>query len=324
MTCTRHPVLQALLTLTVCSSALVACGNDDPSSSVEVPHVFDMAHDAAAGIAVVDRERTDVLPAATLRSVLERDLAWHGVTLVEMMRAARRSDPQLQSWISAMAANTAELVADVGLVYGPVAARAFDQQWGQHTQFLLDYTVAVRDGNDAAASLARSNLATYASDSGSFFQTATDGGLPADEVEQLLQTHIGHMYDMLAADAEGDRDGTLAASLQDNDYLLAIANGLATAMADQQPDAFTGHIDTATAEYCTIVTGSTGNYVLTELISDRRAVVDAAATIFETATGQSVDSVLGPVASLSDTDQATVASTAKGMLDRAFDLGTKP
>jgi hypothetical protein len=318
----RRSAFRMALTLTACGSVVVACSDDDSAQSVAVPHVFDLRHDPAADIAEIDPNRTDVMPAGTLRAALERDLAWHGVTLGEMMRAARRSDPQLQAWIDAMAANTDDLVADIGLVYGPEGANAFDQQWAQHTQFLLDYAVAVRDGDDDAADLARSNLASYAADSGSFFETATGGALPADEVQQLLQTHIGHMYDMLAADAEGNRDGTLDASLQDNDYLLAIANGLATAIAGQYPDAFTGHIDTPTSNYCTIVTGSTGRYVVTDLVSDQQATIDAQAEAFETATGQPIESVIGPVAALSDDDLTKVTSTAKGMLDRAFEFGT--
>ncbi|MCU1359320.1 MAG: copper amine oxidase [Ilumatobacteraceae bacterium] len=319
----RRRALGALVTATTCMASLAACGDDRPAAAAVVPHVFDLTHDPAANIAELDPDRSDVLPAGTLRSVLERDLAWHGITLVEMMRAARRNDAQLQAWIDAMAANTDDLVADVGLVYGPQPASAFDQQWAQHTQFLLDYAVAVRDGDDDAADLARSNLATYAADSGSFFETATGGRLPADEVQQLLQTHIGHMYDMITADADGNAGGTLDASLQDNDYLLAIANGLATAMADQQPDVFTGHVDTPTAAYCAIVTGSTGSYVLTTLLSDQPTAADTAATAFATATGQPATDVLGDVAPLSDPDQATVAATAKALLKKAFDYGSK-
>ena len=101
------------------------------------------------------------------------------------------SDPSLDAWIEELVANTDDITAAVGLVYGPVGARAFNQQWAQHTQFLVDYAVAISRGDDAAATLAREQLQIYAEDSGSFFATATTGGLPADAVRELLDTHVG-------------------------------------------------------------------------------------------------------------------------------------
>lgn len=326
MSSRRHiaRVPASLMVLAMCGGLVAGCGGDDRTQTVAVPNVFDLQHDPAADIAELDADRTDVLPAHTLRSVLERQLAWHGLTLVEMMRAARRNDPQLEAWIEAMADNTDDLVAAVGLVYGPVGARAFNQQWAQHTQFLLDYAIAVRDGDDSAASLAQDNLATYATDSASFFATATAGALPAEVVHDLLETHVGHMYDMLAADDAGDTTATLEAALQDNGYLLAIANGLATAMAGQQPEVFTGEVETDRSMFCTIVTGRTGAYLLTELISDDPAAVDAEAAAFADAADASIADVFGPIDALGDDDLTTVASTADAMLDRAVEFATTP
>jgi hypothetical protein len=299
-----------------------ACGSDDGdgSSRVAVPFVFDLSVDPAANVAEVDPGRADVLPAATLRAVLERQLAWHGVTLVEMMRAARRNDPNLQTWIDALADNTSDLVQAVGLVYGPVGARAFNQQWGQHTQFLLDYADAVRDGDHDAADLAKSNLQTYATDQGSFFQTATAGGLPQAAVHDLLQTHIAHMYTMLAADERDDTAATLDAAILDGAYLLTIANGLSGAMSAQQPAAFTGSAETPTSMFCTIVTGQTGQYVLTDLITADPTSIGAAAASFDEATGTPVDIVFGPLAPLSSSQPASVAATAEAMFDSGLNF----
>ena len=56
----------------------------------------------------------------------------------------------MQGWIDQLVHNTGALTADVGLAYGPVAARAFNQLWAQHTQFLVDYAVAVGSGDEEA------------------------------------------------------------------------------------------------------------------------------------------------------------------------------
>ena len=65
-------------------------------------------------------------------------------------------------WIDQLVQNTEDLTLAVGLIYGPVGARAFYQQWAQHTQFLVDYAVAVGQDNDPAADEARAHLADYA------------------------------------------------------------------------------------------------------------------------------------------------------------------
>ena len=313
----------AVVAMTGIAVLIAGCGDDAARPSAEVPNVFDLRHDPAADIAEVDPIRADVLPAGSLHAVLERQLAWHGVTLVEMMRAARRDDPQLRAWISALAGNSDDLVAAVGLVYGPAGARAFNQQWAQHTQFLLDYAIAVRDGDDGAAEQARTNLATYAADSASFFETATEGALPASAVQELLDTHVGHMFDMLAADNDGDAAATLDAAVLDNGYLLSIADGLASAMAGQFPNVFPGKVQTQVSMYCTIVTGQTGSYLLTDLISGDQAAVDEAAAAFGRATGEPIEGVLGPLESLSSDRLQTVATTAAGMLDSALEFASK-
>lgn len=320
MTRRRTTVVAAL---TMLSGLIAGCGDDASRPNAQVPNVFDLRHDPAADIAELDPHRADVLPAESLHAVLERQLAWHGVTLVEMMRAARRDDPQLQAWIDALAGNTDDLVAAVGLVYGPAGARAFNQQWAQHTQFLLDYAVAVRDGNYDAAEQAKTNLATYAADSASFFQAATEGALPASAVQELLDTHVGHMFDMLAADDDGDTAATLDAALLDNGYLLSIADGLASAMAGQYPKVFTGKVQTPVSMYCTIVTGQTGSYLLTDLISGDQAAADDAAAAFDLATGESIEEVLGPLDPLSSDTLETVATTAARMLDSALEFASE-
>ncbi|MFN8021980.1 MAG: hypothetical protein U0Q03_10675 [Acidimicrobiales bacterium] len=299
-------------------ATLAACGGDDASAKVEIPHVFDLAHDPTSAIPDVDpAARVDLMPADLLRSRLEKELTWHGITLVQVMRAAHEGDGSLDAWVSELTTNTDDLTAAIGVVFGRDEAFAFNQQWAQHTQFLVDYAVAIANGDDDGAAEARAKLEAYATDSGSFFATATDGGLPADSVRGLLSTHIDHMLSMIDAIDHGDTTAALDASLDDNTYLATIAQGLASAFSATDDDAFPGSIDTPEAVYCSLVTTETGNYLLRELFDPAG---DANARVaFETATGATFDEVLGVIDQLQSEDPTLVTQTADLALERAFE-----
>lgn len=298
-------------------AGIAACGGDEPTDAVEIPHVFDLAHDPTSAIPEVVPGREDVMSADLLRNSLEKEFTWHGVTLAQVMRAAHADDASLDAWIDELTSNTDDITAAVGLVYGPVGARAFNQQWAQHTQFLVDYAVAISRGDDDAADLAREQLTTYAEDSGSFFETATGGGLPADAVRELLDTHVSHMLGMIEAVDRDDTQAALEVALTDNEYLSTIAQGVSSAIAGQDNRAFPGTIETEVSLYCSIVTKETGNYLLRELFVPSDGQASAAA--FQTATGVALGEVVGVIDQLQATDPTLVAQSADLALDRAFE-----
>ncbi len=314
---TRKAAL-SIATLAVAMTA-ASCGTSPSASTLAVPEVFNLNVDPAAGIAQVDPTRSNLLPADKLRGVLEKALTWHGITLVEVMRAARRDDASAQVWIAELVKNTADLTADIGLVYGPDAARAFNQQWAQHTQFLVDYAVAVGHHDTHAAAKAKADLQDYATDSGSFFETATDGGLPASLVQQLLSTHIQHMYSMLDADQAGDLDGSVGFATTDGAYLATIANGLSTAIAAQRPTVFTGSTSTPTSEFCTIVTTKTAGYLEGLLMTGNAGdpAVRTADSALALATSTQSSTVVG-FATLPPGGPALLAQTTRTGLDHAI------
>lgn len=306
----------------VAFAGVAACGGDEPTDAVEIPHVFDLAHDPTSAIPEVVAGRENVMSADLLRNSLEKEFTWHGVTLAQVMRAAHADDPSLDAWIAELTSNTDDITAAVGVVYGPVGARAFNQQWAQHTQFLVDYAVAISRGDDEAADLAREQLGTYAEDSGSFFETATGGGLPADAVRELLDTHVSHMLGMIDAVDRNDTQAALDVALTDNEYLSTIAQGVSSAIAGQDNRAFPGTIETDLSLYCSIVTRETGNYLLRELFapSDGQASADA----FQSATGVALGEVVGVIDQLQATDPVLVAQSADLALDRAFEHARPP
>ena len=301
-------------------SALASCRDDAGTvAPFVVPHVYDLNVDAAAGIAEVDPARGLVVTAEQLRNLVDQQLAWHGVTLVEVMRAARVGRGDVQVWIDQLTQNTTDLTNTIGLAYGPTAARAFNQQWAQHTQFLVDYALAVGQHDADAARKAARALADYAHDSGHFFFTATAGGLPAAAVEDLLTTHVGHMVSMIDADQAGDRASTVGSAVADSSYLSTIANGLSTAIATQNPSWFPGPTDTPLAALCSIVASGTSAYLSSLLITGdpaSSAVLNADRVLVD-ATGASTAAVIGLDPGFGGADSAARAIDAKAALTAA-------
>lgn len=300
------------------ATAVAACGGDQ-AGQVSIPNVFDLAHDPTSDIAEMPEDPGVVMTADALRNGLERDLALHGVTLVQMMRAIEDGSPNADAWIAELADNTDEIVTKVGAIYGPAGAFAFYQQWAQHTQFLADYAQAVRDGDDTAREAARTHLASYAADSGEFFDRATGGQLPADAVTDLLDEHVGHMQAMIDAVAVDDDATALTAAQTDNTYLAGIARGLAGAFVAQHPEWFPGDIDGPVPVFCSLVTVSTGDYLIRQFFAQTPVTTEDEA--FFTAVGAPLIEVLGPLDGIASPDPAIQASAARQALDNAVTVG---
>ena len=103
---THDRIRRGLVLPLVAALGLAACGSGSGDDAVAIPAVFDLDHDPAASVSAVDPDRTNVLPAGALRGALEDALTWHGITLVQVMRAARTNAPGLHTWIDALTANT--------------------------------------------------------------------------------------------------------------------------------------------------------------------------------------------------------------------------
>ncbi len=296
----RH--IGALLTVALCATS--ACGGSDDTVALAVPRVYDLTHDPAADIAVPDSTRTDVMPANELRLAVERLFGWHGITLVQAMQSAERGDAGGDAWVQALAANTDDITGAIGLVYGPDGARAFYQQWAQHTQFLIDYADAVRRHDTGDQRTAQQALDDYAHDAGSLLSTATGGAVPVDVATELLSTHVTHMMEQVDLLAAGDRAGAARVALDDNTYLIDIAGALSGAFAAQQPDAFPGETDDPHTLLCSLAGRSSDDVLLLHLLGSESGAMAAPASELDDAlgAGTSTDPALAEV------DAATTAS----------------
>jgi len=258
----------AILLLSACQS----------SGSVRVPEVFRLDHDPSRDVAEVAADRGVVLPASDLRLELEQQFAWHSVTLAQTMRAASVGRAQSSGWLDAMKTNNDAMAADVGLVYGPTAARAFDQVWAQHTQFLVDYSVALANGDAAAVTTARDSLDAYVHDQASMLSLATGDRLPTKAVAGLLRTHIDNMIRQVDDDQANDLVGSRKVGNADVEHLVGVAGALSGAIAAQSPQSFPGASDTPAAVYCSLVNRTAAQWVQTALPEVGAATAPSAAS----------------------------------------------
>ncbi|HEY0215963.1 MAG TPA: hypothetical protein VGC57_06195, partial [Cellulomonas sp.] len=118
----------------------------------------------------------------------------------------------------------------IGSIAGDDQAKAFSDLWGAHIGYFVDYAVAKKSGDQAAADMAQSELAGYTTDAGAFFEQISDGNLPADAVAQALTMHVSTLTTAIDALAAGDptaSDALKAAADHVGEDAATIATGLA-------------------------------------------------------------------------------------------------
>lgn len=229
-------VLGAVVMGLVLSGSL-ACGAEPQRRAA--PQIFDLEAGTSVGLDPEPAASGVVIPAAELEALLADLLGEHAELVADVMLAAAEGE-DADDAVDALRANTVELTGAINLVYGPDGAAAFDQLWGQHTQFFAEYAVAAGEGDEQRKDEASAKLHDYHLDFSSFADTATGGTAPAEVVVELLHQHVEDLTGYIDAhatgdDAEADRRREAATS-----YMAVIADALAGAIAAQDPERFPG------------------------------------------------------------------------------------
>ena len=137
----------------------------------------------------------------------------------------------------ALDVNSVQLSEAIGSVYGEAGAKKFLSLWRAHIGFFVDYTLAKAGGDTAGQKAALKKLDGYRSDFGAFIDGATEGGLPADAVEEALLPHvestIAAIDSVIAGDGKAFDKLRVAAS-----HLPGIATALSGAIVAQFPEMF--------------------------------------------------------------------------------------
>ena len=218
----------------------VACASDttDTAADTESEAPIDEETEAAEEEApAVDTQ------AATLTRDLTALLADHeylaGLAVLQGVTAGPDS-AEFKAAAGALDTNSVQFSEVVGSVYGDAGAKKFLSLWRAHIGFFVDYTLAKAGGDNAGQKAALKKLDGYRSDFGAFIEGATEGGLPADAVEDALKPHVSST--VAAIDSVIAGDGKAFDKLREAaSHLPGIATALSGAISTQQ--GFTGTAD---------------------------------------------------------------------------------
>jgi hypothetical protein len=228
-------LLAGVAVAAVVAVPLEACTGE--RSERAAPEIFDLEAGYTAGLDPTAAEQRAVIPAADLEALLEGLLAEHAELVADVMVAAADGG-NTGAAVEALQQNTVELTGAINTVYGPAGARAFDQLWGQHTQFFAEYAVASGDDDQERRNDAFAKLHDYHRDFSTFTDTATGGAAPAEVVVELLHTHVDDLTGYIDAHTSGDDTEAEARLDSATSYMSVIAEALAGAIAAQDPQRF--------------------------------------------------------------------------------------
>lgn len=173
-------------------------------------------------------------PATNLRLQLDRQLGEHSYLAALAMRAVLRDAADARSAADALAANSAELRATIGDVYGPDAAGAFATLWQRHVTAYVAYVTALGGDDEAAADDALDELAEYRTDF-STYVAAANPFVSGVAFEALIGQHTDHLVAQADAYAGGDFDVSVDLGREAYAHAGELSKSLAGAIADQFP-----------------------------------------------------------------------------------------
>jgi hypothetical protein len=177
-------------------------------------------------------------PAAGLRTRLNVALREHAYLAGAATSAALGGrDAEFKAAAAALDANSVDVAAAVGSVYGADAERAFLPLWRRHIGFFVDYTVGVASGDHAKQDKAVSDLLGYTQDLGAFLQSANPQ-LPKSVVADLVKHHVLTLKDVVDAQSAKEPARAFTAVRTAAAHMQTIADPLAETIVKQFPDRF--------------------------------------------------------------------------------------
>lgn len=205
-------------------------------------HMFGLGDDLASAIAKQYPRRfpgakVAFSPAAELRLTLDRLLGEHLVLSAEAMRSGIDGTLDSAASQAALDANTADLSAAVGSVYGGQAASAFSDLWATHTRVYVGYIAALRSDDAAAQAEALTSLGAYNEQVATFLGGANPRLDPAT-VSTMIAHHVQALVGMADAYAAKDYDRGVATIREAYRHMFDVGDALAAAIAGQFPDRF--------------------------------------------------------------------------------------
>ncbi len=205
-------------------------------------HMFEFGDDLARGIVAQFPERfPDGQVAFSARTSLRLDLGRllgeHLVIAAEAMRAGLAARSDVTAAAASLQANSDDLAALIGRVFGADAGAAFGEVWGRHLSTYLAYIEAVRDGDAAARASALELLHGYHTALAAFLNSAIPS-LSRSDLEALISHHVTALINQVDAAAAGDHVRTVAVTREAYAQMFEVGDVLGAAIANQFPDRF--------------------------------------------------------------------------------------
>jgi len=187
--------------------------------------------------------------AADLRVSLDLLLSEHLVLAAKATGAALggRTD-EYEAYGDALTDNGLELGALVGAAYGDEAEGAFNDIWGAHNGFFVQYTTGVATDDMEMQDAAVASLTeSYVPDFAELLAGATE--IPQADLEELILHHVLTTKDIVDMQAAEDWPGAFEAIRDAFAHMAMIGDPLAAAIAGQYPEDFAGDNTTAPVDF---------------------------------------------------------------------------
>ena len=180
----------------------------------------------------------DETPATELRVTLDRLLSEHAFLTIQAIHAGVTDNDQFAAAAGALEANTSELEAAFGGIYGEDGGQRFGDLWRAHIGYVVDYTRARQSGDEDGEQAAVDGMAAYQEDFAAFVAGANPH-LSEEALHVLLEDHLGQLQQVANVQA-GDYDAVYRTARDAYHHMFVLGDGLAEAIATQFPQTFGG------------------------------------------------------------------------------------
>jgi hypothetical protein len=126
---------------------------------------------------------------ATLTDYLTSHVYLAGVAVFTAYTAGADS-AAFEASAAAVDSNSKDISKAVGSIAGDEKGDAFYDSWSKHVNDFVGYAVAAAGNDQAGKDKALANLDAYRMSVAAFFETITNGTIPASAVEEEFKTHI--------------------------------------------------------------------------------------------------------------------------------------
>ncbi|HET9852824.1 MAG TPA: hypothetical protein VFP56_09990 [Candidatus Limnocylindrales bacterium] len=178
-------------------------------------------------------------PAAELRVMLDRLLAEHAFLTIEQMRSGLTHAPDLAAAAKAVEANSTDVAAAIGSIYGDAAIEPFGEIWRAHIGHLVDYAVAIGKDDPDAAEQAVDGLAVYRQRIAKFL-TDANPGVDLGGITDALDMHTAQLIAFIDAEHQGDHAGAYDIEREAYPHMFHVGDALAKVIANRFPEEFSG------------------------------------------------------------------------------------